>query len=121
MRSPEEQVGARPGAVIAEQAGEIITVDSDEPILDSGPEEAGAEGDEVVRKIREILDQQIRPAVAMDGGDILFVDFVDGVVHLKMQGACGGCPSSTGSRAASICAPCPSAPPWRWRPARSAP
>lgn len=68
---------------------------TDEPILVTGPEEDGDEGDEVVRKIREILDQQIRPAVAMDGGDILFVDFVDGIVRLKMQGACGGCPSST--------------------------
>ena len=46
-------------------------------------------------KIHEILDQQIRPAVAMDGGDVVFVEFVNGVVRLKMQGACGGCPSST--------------------------
>jgi Fe-S cluster biogenesis protein NfuA len=68
---------------------------TDEAILVTGPEEDSADGDEVVRKIREILDQQIRPAVAMDGGDILFVEFVDGVVRLKMQGACGSCPSST--------------------------
>lgn len=62
----------------------------------TGDEDAhsGEEG-EVENRIREILDQQIRPAVAMDGGDIMFVEFVNGVVRLKMQGACGGCPSST--------------------------
>ena len=54
----------------------------------------GDEG-EIVRQIREILDTRVRPAVAQDGGDITFVRFEDGVVHLKMQGACAGCPSST--------------------------
>jgi Fe-S cluster biogenesis protein NfuA len=46
-------------------------------------------------KIREILDREIRPAVAMDGGDITFEKFEDGVVYLYLQGACSGCPSST--------------------------
>ena len=46
-------------------------------------------------KIREILDAEIRPAVAMDGGDITFDRFEDGVVYLHMQGSCAGCPSST--------------------------
>lgn len=46
-------------------------------------------------KIKEILDRDIRPAVAMDGGDIIFERFEDGVVYLYMQGACSGCPSST--------------------------
>lgn len=46
-------------------------------------------------KIKEILDQEIRPAVAMDGGDITFEKFEDGVVYLHMQGSCAGCPSST--------------------------
>ena len=66
-----------------------------EPILTDEFSQGAAEGDEVVMKIHEILDQQIRPAVAMDGGDVVFVEFVNGVVRLKMQGACGGCPSST--------------------------
>ena len=66
-----------------------------EAILTETRSEAVTDGDEVVQKINEILDQQIRPAVAMDGGDVVFVDFVDGIVRLKMQGACGGCPSST--------------------------
>jgi Fe-S cluster biogenesis protein NfuA len=70
-------------------------LESGEAILEENQSQGTHEGDEVVRKINEILDQQIRPAVAMDGGDVVFVEFVNGVVRLKMQGACGGCPSST--------------------------
>jgi Fe-S cluster biogenesis protein NfuA len=55
---------------------------------------AGSDG-EIEAKIKEILDSQIRPAVAMDGGDVVFVDYQDGLVRLRMQGACGGCPSAT--------------------------
>tara|TARA_B100000579_G_scaffold197286_1_gene161232 strand:+ start:1056 stop:1622 length:567 start_codon:yes stop_codon:yes gene_type:complete len=50
---------------------------------------------EIVKQIKELLDTRVRPAVAMDGGDIIYNDFNDGVVYLKMQGACSGCPSST--------------------------
>ncbi|MEO5969558.1 MAG: NifU family protein [Bdellovibrionia bacterium] len=50
---------------------------------------------EIENKIREILDRDIRPAVAMDGGDITFEKFEDGVVYLYLQGSCSGCPSST--------------------------
>ena len=51
--------------------------------------------DDVVKQIKELLDTRVRPAVAMDGGDIIYNDFEDGIVYLKMQGACSGCPSST--------------------------
>ena len=50
---------------------------------------------DIVKQIKELLDTRVRPAVAMDGGDIIYDDFADGVVYLKMQGACSGCPSST--------------------------
>ena len=50
---------------------------------------------EVVSTIKELLDTRVRPAVAQDGGDIIFRGFEDGVVLLHMQGACAGCPSST--------------------------
>lgn len=56
----------------------------------SSEEETG-----IVKEIKEILDGRIRPAVAMDGGDIVFNRFEDGIVYLEMQGACSGCPSST--------------------------
>src|SRR5210317_2318475 len=50
---------------------------------------------DVVKKIKELLDSKVRPAVAMDGGDIIFNNYNEGVVFLQMQGACQGCPSST--------------------------
>src|SRR3546814_5558690 len=53
----------------------------------------GAEDDELSATIRELIDTRVRPAVAQDGGDIIFRGFEDGVVYLHMQGACSGCPS----------------------------
>ena len=50
---------------------------------------------DIVKQIKELLDTRVRPAVAMDGGDIIYQRFEDGVVYLHMQGACSGCPSST--------------------------
>lgn len=49
----------------------------------------------IVSQIKELLETRVRPAVARDGGDIVFEDFADGIVFLRMQGACAGCPSST--------------------------
>ena len=49
---------------------------------------------EIVDQIRELIDTRVRPAVANDGGDIVYRGFQQGVVYLKMQGACAGCPSS---------------------------
>jgi Fe-S cluster biogenesis protein NfuA len=48
-----------------------------------------------VKIIKEALDRYIRPVVAMDGGDITFQNYSEGIVYLKMSGACNGCPSST--------------------------
>ena len=50
--------------------------------------------DEVVKKIINILDEKIRPAVARDGGDIKFKSFDNGLVTVELQGSCSGCPSS---------------------------
>ena len=50
---------------------------------------------DIVKQIKELLDTRVRPAVAMDGGDIVYDSFKDGIVYLHMQGACSGCPSST--------------------------
>ena len=58
--------------------------------------DAGSEDDDpIVKQIRELIDTRVRPAVAQDGGDIVFKGFEDGIVSLHMQGACAGCPSST--------------------------
>jgi Fe-S cluster biogenesis protein NfuA len=51
--------------------------------------------DPIVMQIKDILDDRVRPAVAMDGGDIIFDRFEEGVLYLRLQGACSGCPSSS--------------------------
>jgi Fe-S cluster biogenesis protein NfuA len=62
----------------------------------AAPAAAGNEEDEeIVIQIKELLETRVRPAVAQDGGDIVFHSFEDGVVYLHMQGSCAGCPSST--------------------------
>jgi len=60
------------------------------------------EDDEHVTQIKELLDTRVRPAVAQDGGDIVFHSFESGIVYLHMQGACSGCPSSTATLKAGI-------------------
>lgn len=71
-------------------AGRPVVV-GDENILD---EDVLPEDMEIVAQIKELLDTRVRPAVASDGGDIVFRGFREGVVKLHMQGACSGCPSS---------------------------
>lgn len=56
----------------------------------------------LVHQIRELLDTRVRPAVAQDGGDITFHSFENGIVFLKMQGSCSGCPSSTATLKSGI-------------------
>ncbi len=68
----------------------VIEGDADE--LDEDVEPADAE---IVAQIKELLDTRVRPAVASDGGDIVFRGYRDGIVKLHMQGACSGCPSSS--------------------------
>lgn len=71
--------------------------------IDSAVAEASQEDeDEVVSQIKELLETRVRPAVAQDGGDIIFHNFEDGVVYLHMQGSCSGCPSSTATLKAGI-------------------
>ena len=50
---------------------------------------------ETVATIKDLIETRVRPAVAIDGGDITFRGFKDGVVYLNMKGSCAGCPSST--------------------------
>lgn len=69
---------------------------SGESVVEGGGEEAdqGGDDDELVKQIKELLETRVRPAVAQDGGDIIFHKFEDGIVYLTMMGACSGCPSS---------------------------
>jgi Fe-S cluster biogenesis protein NfuA len=72
------------------------------PVMDDGgpspsavDEQYDPKDQDTVKTIKELLDTRVRPAVANDGGDIMFRGFKDGVVFLHMRGACAGCPSST--------------------------
>ncbi len=63
---------------------------------------AGEEDSEVVAQIKDLIETRVRPAVAQDGGDIIFQGFEDGIVFLHLQGSCSGCPSSTATLKAGI-------------------
>lgn len=71
------------------------------PLMNAGAAASGPDIDDdpanadIVAQIEDLLDSRIRPAVAGDGGDIIYRGFRDGVVYLQLQGACSGCPSST--------------------------
>lgn len=72
----------------------------DRPVLTEGVAEmvsppVSGDEEEVVTQIRELLDKRIRPAVAQDGGDVAFERYEDGIVYLRLKGACAGCPSAT--------------------------
>jgi Fe-S cluster biogenesis protein NfuA len=67
-----------------------IAVPADEEAIGDDPADA-----DVVAQIKELIETRVRPAVANDGGDIIYRGFREGVVYLAMQGACSGCPSST--------------------------
>ena len=82
---------------------------SGKPVIDVGGELAAATEEffdetdtETVEVIKELISTRVRPAVAMDGGDITFKGFRDGTVYLHMQGACSGCPSSTATLKSGI-------------------
>lgn len=71
---------------------------TEQPILNEAaavPSDQKGEDDEITLQIKELLEERVRPMVAMDGGDIVFDHFEDGIVFLQMRGACSGCPSST--------------------------
>ena len=66
-----------------------------ECVIEKTLDEDKKELKEIEKKIVRILDEKIRPAVAKDGGDIKFKEFIDGTVKVQLQGSCSGCPSST--------------------------
>ena len=61
----------------------------------SQADQKASDDEDAASRIREIIETRVRPAVAQDGGDILFSHFEKGIVYLQMRGACAGCPSST--------------------------
>ena len=77
-------------------------IDTGEPAEEEGDEFFEATDSETVEVIKELIATRVRPAVAMDGGDITFKGFRDGTVFLHMRGACSGCPSSTATLKSGI-------------------
>lgn len=78
IREHLERGEAVEAVIVEHQASDVLDTDSD-----------------VVKKIKQVLNTDIRPIVAMDGGDIVFSSFTHGVLAIHMKGACSGCPSST--------------------------
>ena len=64
-------------------------------VIDKDQKENNENLQEIEKKIVKLLDEKIRPAVARDGGDIKFKEFINGKVKVELQGSCSGCPSST--------------------------
>jgi Fe-S cluster biogenesis protein NfuA len=77
-------------AIMDHYTSGLSAIESDGAAAPSGEADS-----ELVVQIKELLDTRVRPAVAQDGGDIIFHGFENGVVYLHMQGSCSGCPSST--------------------------
>lgn len=75
------------------EEGKII-INEDEIVKSAGSNTINEDDSDVVKRIKELLDNYVRPAVEMDGGAIQFREYNDGVVKLMMQGSCSGCPSS---------------------------
>jgi Fe-S cluster biogenesis protein NfuA len=70
-------------------------LEDEKPILTKKEELSDEEEDEIVTKIKQLLEDHVKPAVEMDGGAIDFKSFEEGVVTVMMKGSCSGCPSST--------------------------
>ncbi len=81
-------------ATLDEHLGANLPAVNEEALAAARTQSAAA-GGSVESRIQEILDAEIRPAVAQDGGDITLDRFEEGIVYLHMKGSCAGCPSST--------------------------
>ena len=83
------------GSIIDHFNSDDVTVEKIENKLSENSLKSSEDDSDIVKQIKELLDTRVRTEVAIDGGDIIYNDFEDGIVYLKMQGACSGCPSST--------------------------
>jgi len=77
-----------------EEGKAVINEEELAAVKQSSSNEVSVDDDDVVKRIKELLDNYVRPAVEMDGGAIQFKSYNEGTVNLMMQGSCSGCPSS---------------------------
>jgi Fe-S cluster biogenesis protein NfuA len=83
------------GAIMEHYLSGAPVIEGDDQTEIRLEEHYDAKDEDTVKTIKELLDTRVRPAVANDGGDIVFHGYKDGIVFLHMRGACAGCPSST--------------------------
>ena len=111
IRDPEATKGDWPqlkpailGAIMEHFTSGAPLLETDAAMTASGGDDEffDAEDEETVETIKDLIETRVRPAVAGDGGDITFKGFRDGIVYLKMKGACAGCPSSTATLKSGI-------------------
>ena len=77
-----------------ENGGIVVNEDEVAKIKQEATNVVHADDDDVVKRIKELLENYVKPAVEMDGGAIQFKSYNDGIVNLMLQGSCSGCPSS---------------------------
>ena len=77
-----------------EEGKQVVNEEEVATIKTTSSNEATADDTDVVKRIKELLDNYVRPAVEMDGGAIQFKSYDEGIVNLMLQGSCSGCPSS---------------------------
>ncbi len=82
------------GAITNHYSSNDSVIDDKENKKNNDSEDQNNLDSEIVKQIRELIETRVRPAVAMDGGDIVFENYENGIVYLHMQGSCAGCPSS---------------------------
>src|SRR6476469_8453077 len=77
-----------------EEGKSVINEEELQNMKQEATNDVAADDDDVVKRIKELLDNYVKPAVEMDGGAIQFKSYNDGIVNLMLQGSCSGCPSS---------------------------
>ena len=77
-----------------EAGGIVVNEDEVSKMKQEATNVVSADDDDVVKRVKELLENYVKPAVEMDGGAIQFKSYNDGVVNLMLQGSCSGCPSS---------------------------
>lgn len=77
-----------------ENGGIVVNEDEVKQTKQEATNEVAADDDDIVKRVKELLENYVKPAVEMDGGAIQFKSYNDGIVNLMLQGSCSGCPSS---------------------------
>jgi len=77
-----------------ENGGVVVNEEEVAKIKQEATNTVHADDDDIVKRVKELLENYVKPAVEMDGGAIQFKSYNDGVVNLMLQGSCSGCPSS---------------------------